>query len=91
MDDDKFSQPNRSGIEDNNLVLSRNDDSSSNNYIKYARIVTYDECMNPRDINWITDDIEAKIAPYKSNNKLLGNNEVDCAAVMVAVEAISSP
>ncbi len=47
--------------------------------------------MNPKDINWITDDIEAKISPHKPDNILLSKNVVDHAIVKAAFEAIFSP
>ncbi len=46
--------------------------------------------MNLKDINWITDVIEAKIAPYKPNNLLMSNSEIDHAAAETSFEAIFS-
>ncbi len=43
----------------------------------YANTVNHYKSKNPKDINWISDDIEAKIAPYKLDNMPLSNTKVD--------------
>ena len=43
----------------------------------YANTISYDESTKPKDINWISEDIEAKIAQYKPDSMVLSNNDVD--------------
>ncbi len=57
----------------------------------HAKNVTYDHSMQPKDINLIMNDIDAKISHYKPDEVLLSNMEVDSAAAEAAFTAIFAP
>ncbi len=57
----------------------------------YANAIDYDDSIKPKDINWITDDIEAKMAPFKPNDKFLSDREVDTSVAEAAFVTIFAP
>ncbi len=57
---------------------------ASQESIVYAGPLLYDESTNPKEINWISEEIEAKIAPYKPDSILFSNNSVDQEAAETA-------
>ena len=59
--------------------------------ITYTKAVSYDQSMKPKDINWISDDIEDMIALYKPNSTLLSNNDVDHNVAKDAFMSIFAP
>ncbi len=64
---------------------------SSQDSMVYASLVSYDDSMNPEDINWISQEIEAKIAPYKPDSMVLSNNAVDENAAESSFLSIFGP
>ncbi len=61
---------------------------TSNVVMSYTNPVQYDESTNPKDVNWISQVIEEKIAPYKPNVMIFCNTDVDPATAEAAFTAI---
>ncbi len=59
--------------------------------MSYAKPVHYDHSMNPKDIDWISDDVKAKISPYEPNNMILSNNKVAAAEKAFTAIFASTP
>ncbi len=57
----------------------------------FAHAVDYDNSTKPNDINWISEDIKEKIAPYKPNDMVMSNKEVDTSVAEAAFMAIFAP
>ncbi len=47
--------------------------------------------MNPKDIDWISGAIEAKISTHKPDDMVLSNDEIDHSAAEAAFVAIFVP
>ncbi len=56
-----------------------------------ADIVMYDKSKKPNNIDWMSDDFKAKIAPYKPSNMSLSNTKNDQCAADAAFVAIFAP
>ncbi len=77
-----------------NLSIGTNSSSiakPSSDVLIYASAVQYNETMNPKDINWLNQNIEDKIAPYSPNALVLSNTEVDQASAQEAFTGIFAP
>ncbi len=53
----------------------------------FANGGNYDNSTKPKDIHWISEDIEVKNAPYKPNHMLISNKEIDTSVTEAAFMA----
>ncbi len=67
------------------------DGNTPTELMNFANAVEYDQSLNPKEINWISDDIESKMAPYKPKDILLGDGEVEESVAEAAFLAIFAP
>ncbi len=54
----------------------------------FAHTVDYNKITKPKEINWISEDIKVKIAPYQPNNMVMSNKEVNTSVAEAAFMAI---
>ena len=72
-----------------NSTTGLTDNSMVNDDIIFAETITYDMTMKPKDINWISDEIETKISPFKPDS--LSNTDIDPALAEAAFASIFYP
>ncbi len=91
MENSVLRQPPPPGTGDGDMAFSLNGKTVSGMRTENAKNVTYDDSMKSKDINWITDNMDIKISPYKPDEVLLSNMKVASAAAEAAFTAIFAP